>query len=287
VARRMWCLLEPIHAVVYFAPELTDRYRAAGLKGFWMGYFAGRSAAFGAASPEVVLATFFNFHDSMVRRALPDAWSYSTPEAVLRARTEGAGAALRRALGDEVAAGADLAEAAELAAEAAGACSPEGRALFAAHASLQWPEDPVLRLWHAATLLREHRGDGHVAALFEAGVDGLESHVLMVASGAVSRELIQTARGWPDEDWQAASSRLGQRGLVDGAGQLTEQGARLRARVEATTDRLAAGPWEHLGAARTDRLAALLAPMAETVAAADVPYPNAMGLPRPSRAAPT
>jgi hypothetical protein len=277
----MWRLLEPLHAVVYFAPQLTEAYRAAGLKGFWMGYFAGRSAAFGAASPEVVLATFYNFHDSMVRRALPDAWTFATPEAVLRARAAGARAALHEVLA-EVATGSEVEEAAELAAEAARACTPEGRALFAAHASLPWPEDPVLRLWHAATLLREHRGDGHVAALLEAGIGGLEAHVVMVGAGAVSRERIRTARGWPDEEWDAAEARLVQRGLLDDGGRVTGQGAALRDRVEATTDLLAAAPWEHLGAERTERLTELLRPMAEAVAAAYIPYPNPMGLPRPT-----
>ena len=277
----MWRLLEPIHAVVYFAPELTETNRAAGLKGFWMGYFAGRSAAFGPASPEVVLATFYNFHESLVRRALPDAWSFATPDEVLQARTDGADAALRRSLG-EAATSAHLAEAADLASEAAVACSPEGRALYAAHASLPWPEDPLRRLWHATTLLREHRGDGHVAALLEAGVGGLESHLLVVGSGAATRELIQAARGWPDEEWDAGASRLALRGLLDDSGALTDAGRDLRARVEATTDRLAAGPWDALGPERTARLAELVGPWATAVAAADIRYPNPMGLPRPT-----
>ena len=277
----MWRLLEPIHAVVYFAPEVTEANRAVGLKGFWMGYFAGRSAAFGAASPEVVLATFYNFHESLVRRALPDAWAFATPDEVLRARTDGADAALRRNLG-EAATSSAVAEAADLASAAAAECSPEGRALYAAPASLPWPEDPMRRLWHATTLLREHRGDGHVAALLEAGIGGLESHLLVVGSGAATRELIQAARGWPDDDWDAAASDLAQRGLLDDSGALTDAGWDLRARIEATTDRLASGPWNALGAARTERLAELVRPWAEAVAATDIRFPNPMGLPRPT-----
>lgn len=275
----MWRRLETIHAAVYFAPELGEKFGEVGLKGFWMGYFAGRAAAFGPASPEVVLATFYNFHESLVRRALPDAWSFASPEAVLRARVEGAEIALRRALGDDADSPA-LAEAADLAGEAARACSPEGRALFAAHASLPWPEEPLPRLWHAATLLREHRGDGHVAALLANEVGGLESHLLIVGSGSTTRELIQAARAWPDEDWDAAAARLQRRGLLDGDGRLTDAGRDLRARIEATTDRLAAEPWEHLGAERTERLAELVTPWARSVAQG-IPYPNPMGLPRP------
>jgi len=275
----MWRRLETIHAAVYFAPELGEKYAAVGLKGFWMGYFAGRSAAFGEASPEVVLATFYNFHESLVRRALPDAWSFATPEAVLRARLEGAEVALRRSIGDD-AESPEVAEAAELATEAARSCSPEGRALFAAHAALPWPEEPLPRLWHAATLLREHRGDGHVAALLANEISGLEAHLLMVGTGAATRETIQFARGWPDEDWDAAATRLADRGLLDADGLLTDAGRELRERIEATTDLLAAGPWEHLGEARTERLSELVAPWARRVAEG-IPYPNPMGLPHP------
>lgn len=279
-ARRLWLRFEPIHAVSYFASECDERYRALGLKGFWMGYFASRSAPFGRCSPELANATFFNFRPSMAERALPDAWTFASPEAVLTARLEGSVAALRRALGDR-AEGPDLGEAADLAEAAANAAraSNAGRPLFAALSALPRPADPLARLWHAATLLREHRGDGHVAASVAAGLDGLGAHVTFVATGAVPRTRLQGARGWTDEEWDDAEARLTSTGwLRDGA--LTEDGARRRAEVEATTDELASAPWAVLGAEAADRLGHLLDPLARAVVASGaVPFPNPIGVP--------
>lgn len=222
-ARAMWQRYETLHAVVYFAPEVAEAMVRVGLKGFWMGYFGGRAAPMGPVGPELVTATFYNFHPSMPARAIPDAWSFATPAAVLEARTAAVGAALRRLLGDEVD-GPAVAEAAELAARAAGACSPQGRPLFAAHLGLPWPEEPHLRLWHAATLLREHRGDGHVAALLTAGLGGLEAHVVLVAAGVVDAEQMRRARGWSEDDWASAERGLVDRGLLEPSGGLTEEG---------------------------------------------------------------
>lgn len=279
-ARRLWLRLEPIHAVTYFAPECDERYRALGLKGFWMGYFASRSAPFGRCSPELANATFFNFRPSMAERALPDAWTLASPEAVLHARLEGSVAALGRALGDR-ADGAAVAEAADLAEAAAeeARSSSAGRPLFAALSALPRPTDPLARLWHAATLLREHRGDGHVVASVAAGLDGLAAHVTFVATGAVPRARLQGARGWTDEEWADAEARLTSAGwLLDGA--LTEVGARRRAEVEATTDLLASPPWAALGQGAAERLTELLNPLARQVAdAGAVPFPNPIGVP--------
>jgi hypothetical protein len=280
-SRRMWHLLEPVHAVVYFAPEVVDSARSLGLKGFWMGYFAGRAAPLGPVAPEVVTATFFNFHRRMVDRALPDAWAIASPLDVLAARLDGVGRVLRRVLGDDVVAGRDVARAAELAEQAVSHCSLPGRALFAAHASLPWPDGPHLRLWHAATLLREHRGDGHVAANLAHGFDGVSAHVAVTASGAVPRASLQPHRGWTDEEWDGAAARLADAGLLD-SGRLTAEGEARRRAVEDATDRLAAGPWDHLGTERTDQLADLLRPLVAAVTSSGlVPYPNPMGLPRP------
>jgi hypothetical protein len=272
VARRMWHLLEPYHATVYFAPEVAQAMRDVGLKGFWMGYFAGRSAPLGAVSPEVVTAVFFGFHPAMVAKALPDAWDRATPDAVLVARRAAVGAALERVLGDDVRSPA-VAEAAELARAAAAGCELAARPLHAAHASLDWPDEPHLVLWHAATLLREHRGDGHVVALAAEGLDGCSAHVAAVEVGGVPREALQPNRGWSDDEWEGARSRLAGLDLAD-----------LRMRVEIRTDRLAVSPWAHLGEEGTDRLATLLQPLAEhMVATGSVPVPNPMGAPWPPR----
>jgi hypothetical protein len=277
----MWQTLEPVHAVVYFAPEARDAYARAGLKGGWMGYFASRSAAFGAAPEELVIATFYNFHPDMVRRAIPDAWTFSTPERVLDARLSVVDAALRRLMGSEVE-GDAIGEAATLARRAAEACDPGGRALHAAHASLPWPEPVHLRLWHAATLLREHRGDGHVATLVAEGIDGCEAHVMLVAAGGSSAEMQRQYRGWSEEEWAAAEQRLAARGLVDAGGGFTEAGRRLRAEIETRTDELALAPYAALGERDGARLEALVRAVGDALSGSTIPYPNPMGLRPPA-----
>ena len=279
VARRMWTVLEPYHAMIYFAPEAREAYTAAGLKGFWMGYFASRAAPLGAASAQLVAATFFNFHERMVARAIPDAWRFATPERVVEARLDAADRALPRLLGDEVAT-SELAEAAALAREAAERCDLAGRPLHAANRALAWPSEPHLALWHATTLLRELRGDGHVAVLTAAGLDGCEAHVTLVAGGSVPREALQPNRGWTDEEWSAAEARLVERGWLDDAGALTETGRAGRAAIEEQTDRLALPPWQSLGEGASTRLYELARPLSvRIVEQGGIPIPNAMGVP--------
>ncbi|HYP24398.1 MAG TPA: hypothetical protein VEV43_12560 [Actinomycetota bacterium] len=278
-ARRAWQHLETLHAVVYFAPEKKAAYDAAGLKGGWMGYFAGRAAPLGPVSAEVVTAVFYNFHPAMVRRAIPDAWAFSSPERVLEARLEIVDAALRRLLGADLGA---LGDAAELCLDAASRCDAAGRPLLAANAALPAPDEPHLRLWHAATMLREHRGDGHVAALVTAGLDGCEAHLTLAGTGALAEADLRPHRGWPDEDWEAARARLVERGLLDESGTLTRSGAELRAWIEDRTDDAALGPWRSLGDGASERLLMLLErPVERVLAGGGVPFPNPMGLPRP------
>ncbi len=277
-ARLAWKTLEPYHAMVYFAPEAREAFSAAGLKGYWMGYFASRVAAMGPVSANVVAATFFNFHPRMVARAIPDAWQFSTPEKVLAARFASADAALRRLLGKQANA-PEVAEAAALARQAIEACSVSGRPLFAAHLSLPWPTEPHLALWHAATLLREFRGDGHVAALLAEGLDGCEAHLTLAGTGSASRETIQPARGWSDEEWEAAQTRLVSRGWLDDAGRLTERGWAGRSAIEERTNELAMPPWRHLGEEQFARLLQLARPLSgHIIEQGGVPMPNPMGL---------
>lgn len=285
-ARRLWPAYETYHAHIYFVPEAAEAYRDLGLKGGWMGYFASRAAALGPASAGLVTAVFFNFHPAMVARALPDAWALASPDDVLAARLRTADAALRRLLPDHVGT-SDEAEAATLAREAAEAPALAGRPLFGALRSLPWPDEPHLQLWHACTLLREHRGDGHVAALTAAGLDGCEAHVTLTATGHIPRATLQANRKWSDDDWAAAEDRLRSRGwlaadtgLTDAG--LTDAGRAGRAEVEARTDELAEEPWRALGPERTERLLALLTPMARGINdAGGVPVPNPVGVPAP------
>jgi hypothetical protein len=263
---------------VYFAPEVRTAFDGAGLKGFWMGYFAGRAAPMGPVPAEVVTATFFNFQPAMVARAIPDAWNRAAPAAVLEARLEGVGAALR-----PLTAGADLVSACALAREAAESVDTVGRPLAAANAALPWPGDPLLDLWQAITVLREFRGDTHVAALVSEGVGGCEAHVLMAASGAVPALRLREARGWSEDEWAAAERRLRGQGWIDDHDRLTDAGRAVRERVEQRTDERALPPWLRLGADGCERLAASLQPMLVALATADlIPYPNPMGLPRPA-----
>jgi hypothetical protein len=281
LSRRMWRVTEPFHAIGYFAPETRAAFDAAGLKGYWMGYFASRSAAMGPVPPELVVATFYNFHPDMVRRAIPDAWSFSSPAAILEARRDGMDAALRRILGP-MAHGDEVQEAADLARRAAAGCTIPGRPLFAAHAGLPWPTEPHLELWHACTLLREWRGDGHVTALSVAGLDGCEAHIALSATGAVPRSSIEPFRGWSDQDWAAAGKRLEARGWLDGGGRLTKEGGTSHALLEQRTDELAAAPWRFLSDEECERLHELMMSILRPVLASDVvPYPNPIGVPRP------
>jgi hypothetical protein len=282
-ARALWTVGEPVHAVTYFAPESHAAWAAAGLRGFWRGYFATRTAPLGAVPAPAATAVLYNFAPGMVARALPAVWDLATPDEVWAARLAGVDGALRRAWGAEAAAVAE--RPAALARASLAGCPPEGRALFAAHAARPWPDEPHLVLWQALTLLREFRGDGHNAALLAAGVDGCAAHVLAAATGGAPRDLTQPNRGWTDEEWQAAADRLAARGLLGGddtTATATAAGRRLRDDVEAATDRAAAGPWRALGDDRTAELHAALTPLARAVVEAGLmPVPNPMGAPRP------
>lgn len=203
-ARAWWRAVEPVHAVTYFAPESHEALRATGLRGFWMGYFAARVAPVGAVGPSTVAATFFNFHPTMIERSVPDAWSFAEPVSVLDARRKGAAAALRRldpTIGDR--AGPIAAVLREAVARADGA----GRVLFGANRALAVPDDPVEALWQACTTLREHRGDGHVAALTNAGLGGCEALVLFSLSEGLPASMFLDSRGWSSEEWAMAGPR--------------------------------------------------------------------------------
>ncbi|MFG1607670.1 hypothetical protein [Actinoplanes sp. NPDC049265] len=264
-ARLAWRVTEPLHAMIYFAPEAFGRFAELGLSPI-EGYFASRGGVFGVTGPGPIIATFYNFNPRLVRRAVPAIWERTTPAAALAAQMDAAGEALRRGLGDETVAGPEVAEAAELAGRAAeGACEfPQGRPLFAAHIGMPWPDEPHLRLFHAQRLLREFRGDGHVSALLQAGISGVESNVLQVTAGRSPRVFLQTTRGWRDEDWDAAVDSLRTRGWVD-AESLTDAGRDKLAELEAVTDRLAEPGWAVLTEAERLRLAELTRPLSRTI----------------------
>jgi hypothetical protein len=263
MARKMWRTLEPYHGLVYFAPEATAAYEALGVMGR-DGYFASRAAPMGAVPAEVVMATFYNFNPELVRHAIPHAWEVTTPTALLDARLGAVDASLRRAVGDALD-DASVARAAELARSATDGCTAAGRPLYAGHASLPWPDEPHLALWHAISLLREFRGDGHIACLVEAGLDGIEALIFHAASGEVPRAALQTSRGWTDDAWRAAVAGLADRDLVDADGAFTAAGAALRQRIEDQTDAAALGPWRALGEEGCDELRSLVRPASKAI----------------------
>jgi hypothetical protein len=281
-ARVMWTHFEPVHAVTYFHPRARSAYEAVGLRGYWRGYFAGRAAPLGPVDAPAVTAAFFSFAPPMVARALPSVWRLATPQEALRARLTGAVQALAE-FSYELPE-AHLAEAADLLEEAAARVETAGRVLGAANAALPRGEYPLARLWQAATTLREHRGDGHVAALVTTGLDPLEV-VAWRCRVDQSREFHQRARGWTDQEWVAAEARLVEKGWLTADGEPTEHGRATFRAVEEATDRAAAGPWRALGAEGTARARELLEPLASRCRTI-IPSQAPIGLPAQRSAAP-
>ncbi|GGS00456.1 hypothetical protein GCM10010252_43990 [Streptomyces aureoverticillatus] len=256
--RRCHNVLNAFHTPHYFSPDAGRELAVLGITHPKAVNFAIRAAAMGAVGAGTVTAAFYNYKPDVVARFVPGVWRTASPEDVLAARLRAVDSTLRRLLGDEALASPEMAEAARLALKAAEACSPSGRPLYAAHATLPVPDEPHLAYWHAATLLREHRGDGHLAALLDAELDAVEALVSHTATGkSMTPKWNLNTRGWTQEDWDAAVERLRGRGLVDDKGELTEAGVALRAAVEERTDRLDRAPYEHLGAAGVARLTEL------------------------------
>jgi hypothetical protein len=285
LARQMWHQLEPVHAVFWYAAEVSGE--AAGL-GYdvttrWPAYFAWRGAPLGAAGPALVASAFYSFSPATVARHVPAAWAVAAPEQVLAARERAVDRMYRALFGDLIGS-PGLAEAAALAREAALAAGSAGRTLAAANADLPWPSEPHLVLWHAINLLREHRGDGHITALVAAGLDPCEALVSFAAIGAAPEQVF-SSRGWSAQQWHAARDRLAERGWVDGEGRATDRGRDGRDQVEWQTDRLADAPWQALGPAGARRLGELVAPLLgaafesgllpgqSTLGIANVPFP--------------
>ncbi|MCU1537422.1 MAG: hypothetical protein JWP82_1773 [Humibacillus sp.] len=264
-SRTAWGALEAVHVLGYFAREVTDAFVGLGLRPR-LSYFAARSAALGPVGPEVPMATFYVFAPWLHAKALPSSWAVASPETVQQARRDAVSVVLDRVLGDVDE--ADLAELLGLLRTVCAGLTAHGRPLYAAHAGLAWPDDPRLAVWHAATLVREHRGDGHVAVLLGAGLDPVESLVLG-GLFAGSTEFLRESRGWTDEEWARAQHRLEARGLVrDGA--LTDAGVTYRKGLEHETDRLALEGWAHLGLDGTRRVTTLAAPLRDAALASGI-----------------
>ncbi|HEU5030496.1 MAG TPA: hypothetical protein VFV01_36675 [Spirillospora sp.] len=267
--RQMWQLLEPVHAVLYYAPEASEEAAALGyaIDERWPSYFPYRAAPLGAVDAQTVSDLFYSFNPEMVERYMAPAWRTATPEQVLAARRTAMDQVLRRILGDRIDS-PELERAARTARRVAEAADLAGRPMAAANAALPWPDEPHMVLWQAATILREHRGDGHIAALRAHDIGPIESLVTHAAVGAAPVDVF-ASRQWTAEQWAAARDRLVLRGLVragdesasDAAVEATEEGVRVRAAVEKQTDELAAGPWDSLTSDEVKELADLLMPI--------------------------
>ncbi|MCW2605242.1 MAG: hypothetical protein JWN61_3377 [Pseudonocardiales bacterium] len=249
---------EVYHGMIYFVPEAAAAYAELGITGR-MGYFASRSSAMGAVGPETVISTFFNFNPDLVYAAIPEAWNRASPERILAARIGAADSALRRVLGEAIGE-PEIAEAAELARVAAGGCYLEGHPLYAAHAAQDWPTAPHLVLWWALTLLREFRGDGHIAAMNTQGLSGIEALVIHQATAVLPPGTLQSSRAWSDEAWAAGVRSVQARGWLDEAGGLTADGLAARQWVEDLTDELMVRCWSLLGDDGCARLRELTRP---------------------------
>jgi hypothetical protein len=213
----------------------------------------------------------------LVHAAIPAAWEVATPVALVRARFTAVDAAYRRLLGEDVLVSEEMRRAAELARIAAeeAARHVEGRPLAAAHADVAWPSEPHLVLWHAQSILREFRGDGHIAQLVVRGLSGLEALVTHAAGGDVPEPLLRATRGWPAEDWDGAADALRSRGWLEpGELRFTPLGEAQRQALEDGTDALAAAPYAVLGEERCAELRALARPWSTALSRA---------LPRPGR----
>jgi len=272
IARAMFQVYEPIVLAAGGSntPENQTICKQLGLGDHRMSYYATRSAPLGRVSAEVVSATFYHHSVEMVSPAIPLAWSIASPERIVAARFEAVDQALRRLLPQHIES-AEIVEAVALVREAMLGCSIAGRPLFAAHAALQWPSQPHVALWHGLNLLREHRGDGHISAVMAARLTPNQAAPMLIATTGEPRD--GRSWRWADDIWNQAVTTLQERGWLDDAGVLTNEGLAARIRIEDETDGLALGPWLQLGKERTHRLWTLLRNLLQVILDQD-------GLPR-------
>jgi hypothetical protein len=272
-SRRMWRLFETVHDVVYFSDEIRRKGDELGYKGFWMAYFAFRLAPLGEVTPDVGIATCYNFSPRRVARALPDAWTYAGAERALAGRLAAAGDALRRLAG-----GGDWRPVGDLLWRAAEAADLPGRPLAAANSQLPRPTDELEAIWLATTILREHRGDGHNAVLLSRSIGPVVAHLLKSSSGESDGEVLRTGRAFTEDEWAAGVADARSRGWLDADDRLTAAGRAEHDAVEQATDELAAGPWQSLGAATEEAYERLL-PLARAVHGSGmIPAPSPVGL---------
>jgi hypothetical protein len=290
-ARQLWILLESVHAVTYFAPSCRLARREAGLPGFWSGYFAARAAPLGAVEAGPVVAAFFNFHPAMVQRAIPSSWDAVDPGQLVIDRALAAARALAGLCPSDAV--TEMVDARPALRRASARCGGEGRVMAGANRAVEPAlgeglrqrgagpaEGELAEVWQLCTTLREHRGDGHVAALLTHGLSGLEAHLLASATLGVAPDVLRDSRGWTAQEWEEGGHGLARRSLLAADGGATAAGRALRRSVEAMTDDLAETAFADLSDEAVDALyRALLAGARRVQSSGVLPFPNPMGLP--------
>lgn len=249
------------HGFIYFSDSATDAYSQIGL-GPSQRYFASRGAALGPASAELIIATFFNFNPEIVYRAIPAAWDVASPQQIQAVRMQSAGAQLAALAALNV---DELDEATELAGAMAQRVAYEGRPLAGANRSVPEPDDPWSRLWQRLTVIREWRGDAHVAVLSAAPVTAVEALVLHAATGQVPKKALVMTRQWSEDAWQAAVDKLQTRGLLEADGSFTSEGRAFRDEIEHRTNIASLPLVDSLGDDATRRLIDLLKPVRQAL----------------------
>lgn len=278
---RCW---SPLWLSTVRAPEVGAAFDDLGVEGRAR-YFATRVAPLGAVPAPVVVATFFNFSPAAVATAIPQVWESVTPEQLLAAQRTGVGQALARLLADVDPAAVNEALALLRVAAVAASARPEGRALFSGYAALAWPDETLVALWHAHYLLREFRGDGHIAVLVAAGLSGLEALILHIAVMPVLGPIFRPSRKWTDDEWDAAVDRLRSAGWLtaDAEPTLTDAGRRFRADLEHRTDELNVPAYASIGTAGCERLLELGVPIRDALLAGRVGLDTLLPPPEPGR----
>ncbi len=222
VARGIWAAVEPIASSVYFLPEVHRAYNELGFDGpsrvqggiefpDMLAYFTSRGACLGPnVSGHLVASAFGVFKRPMVVDAVAQGWTRTDQPAILAARQRGATEALTRILG---ATPDGLSWATEILTRMGTQANGEGRALYSGLLSLGYPDDPMGAFWRAADIVREHRGDSHIAAWIDQDLDACEIGVLTDPWRGQPLKSWVRSRGWTEDELDATIERLRGRGL--------------------------------------------------------------------------
>jgi hypothetical protein len=251
---------EPIGANVYFAPEAQERYRALGLD-YMTGYFCSRSASMGVLAGMTVASAFGVFNPAIVSAAVEAGWAKTDRETLLRARYEGAVASLRRLIGEPDP--KTLSRAIELLRRGLAVADHAGHPIYSGLLSLPWPDDPMGQLWRCCDMVREHRGDSHIAVWAKALVAPIEIQLMSELQMGIPLKTYSATRGWTPQQMEDALDGMRAKGWMSGD-VFSPEGQGLRDRIEADTDAMETPIVEAIGA-DFDEVIDLLRPWASAI----------------------